>query len=202
MAIEDVKGTVSKGKPTLTGMMNKSPTKIDAPNLSGMKKLFEKKAPPKQVASKQPVVKEERQPVEQPSKETGLAERVQNLSDEEKGLLAQLLSPSVKNVLGKVAPELNPLLDAAPATEENVVIPISVAKNFANKNYGGQGEQSIVSFLNDLQNSAPGITNEMDNKSVPPGTQMAETPESGVDIDQNLLEEGIIDEEDREEAIV
>jgi len=202
MAIEDVKGTVSKGKPTLTGMMNKSPTKIDAPNLSGMKKLFEKKTPPKQVASKQPVVKEEKQPVEQPPKETGLAERVQNLSDEEKGLLAQLLSPSVKNVLGKVAPELNPLLDAAPATEENVVIPISVAKNFANKNYGGQGEQSIVSFLNDLQNSAPGITNEMDNKSVPPGTQMAETPESGVDIDQNLLEEGIIDEEDREEAIV
>ena len=59
MAIEDVKGTVSKGKPTLTGMMNKSPTKIDAPNLSGMKKLFEKKAPTKQVASKQPVVKED-----------------------------------------------------------------------------------------------------------------------------------------------
>ena len=102
MAIEDVKGTISKGKPTLTGMMNKSPTKIDAPNLSGMQKLFEKKESPKQVASKQPVVKEEKQPVEQPPKETGLAERVQNLSDEEKGLLAQLLSPSVKNVLGKL----------------------------------------------------------------------------------------------------
>ena len=30
MAIEDVKGTVSKGRPTLTGVMDKSPTKIES----------------------------------------------------------------------------------------------------------------------------------------------------------------------------
>ena len=84
MAIEDVKGTVSKGRPTLTGVMDKSPTKIDSPNLSGMKKLFEKKTPPKQVAAKQPVIKQEQPPVEQAQQPSNLVERVQNLTDEER----------------------------------------------------------------------------------------------------------------------
>ena len=92
MAIKDMKGTVIKDKATMTGMMNTSTKKIDPPNLSGMKKLFDK---PKQ---------EVKPPVEQSTpRELGLAERVQNLSDEEKALLTQVLSPSVKNVLGKVA---------------------------------------------------------------------------------------------------
>ena len=183
MAIKDMKGTVVKDKATMTGMMNTSTKKIDPPNLSGMKELF---GPPKkdtQVAKASEPVEEKSAPVE-----SNLSERLQNLPDEEKALLVQVLSPSVKKVLSKVAPELNPLLDAAPVTEENVIIPISVAKNFANKNYGGQGEQSIVSFLNDLQNSAPGMTNEMDNKSVPPGTQMAELPESGVEQEFNAID--------------
>ena len=175
MAIEDVKGTVSKGKPTLTGMMNKSPTKIDAPNLSGMKKLFEKKTPPKQVAAKQPVVKQEQPPVEQAQQPSNLVERVQNLTDEERTTLASVLSPSVKNVLSKVAPELNPLLDAAPANEENMIIPVSVAKDFATRKYGGGDEQTAMgNFIAELQGSTPGMNNMMDNQSVPPDTQMAE----------------------------
>ena len=93
MAIEDVKGTVSKGRPTLTGVMDKSPTKIDSPNLSGMKKLFEKKEPPKQIAAKQPVVRQEQPPVEQAQQPNNLVERVQNLTDEERTTLASVLSP-------------------------------------------------------------------------------------------------------------
>ena len=197
MAIKDMKGTVVKDKATMTGMMNTSPKKIDPPNLSGMKELF---GPPKkdtQVAKAPTPVEEKSAPVE-----SNLGERLQNLPDEEKALLVQVLSPSVKKVLSKVAPELSPLLDATPATEENVIIPISVAKNFANKNYGGQGEeQSIVSFLNDLQDSASAQTNQMDNQSVPPDTQMAmaDTPESGVDTDQ--LDSDVIDEEDISESV-
>ena len=197
MAIKDMKGTVVKDKATMTGMMNTSPKKIDPPNLSGMKELFGSRKKDTQVAKAPEPVEEKSAPVE-----SNLGERLQNLPDEEKALLVQVLSPSVKKVLGKVAPELNPLLDATPATEENVIIPISVAKNFANKNYGGQGEeQSIVSFLNDLQDSASVQTNQMDNQSVPPDTQMAmaDTPESGVNTDQ--LDSDVIDEEDISESV-
>ena len=197
MAIKDMKGTVVKDKATMTGMMNTSPKKIDPPNLSGMEKLFGSQKKDTQVAKAPTPVEEKSAPVE-----SNLGERLQNLPDEEKALLVQVLSPSVKKVLSKVAPELNPLLDAAPVTEENVIIPISVAKNFANKNYGGQGEeQSIVSFLNDLQDSASAQTNQMDNQSVPPDTQMAmaDTPESGVDTDQ--LDSDVIDEEDISESV-
>ena len=197
MAIKDMKGTVVKDKATMTGMMNTSAKKIDPPNLSGMKELFGSRKKDTQVAKAPEPVEEKSAPVE-----SNLGERLQNLPDEEKALLVQVLSPSVKKVLGKVAPELNPLLDATPATEENVIIPISVAKNFANKNYGGQGEeQSIVSFLNDLQDSASVQTNQMDNQSVPPDTQMAmaDTPESGVNTDQ--LDSDVIDEEDISESV-
>ena len=197
MAIKDMKGTVVKDKATMTGMMNTSPKKIDPPNLSGMKELFGSRKKDTQVAKAPEPVEEKSAPVE-----SNLGERLQNLPDEEKALLVQVLSPSVKKVLSKVAPELNPLLDAAPVTEENVIIPISVAKNFANKNYGGQGEeQSIISFLNDLQDSASAQTNQMDNQSVPPDTQMAmaDTPESGVDTDQ--LDSDVIDEEDISESV-
>ena len=197
MAIKDMKGTVVKDKATMTGMMNTSPKKIDPPNLSGMEKLFGSQTKDTQVAKATEPVEEKSAPVE-----SNLGERLQNLPDEEKALLVQVLSPSVKKVLSKVAPELNPLLDAAPVTEENVIIPISVAKNFANKNYGGQGEeQSIVSFLNDLQDSASVQRNQMDNQSVPPDTQMAmaDTPESGVDTDQ--LDSDVIDEEDISESV-
>ena len=197
MAIKNMKGTVVKDKATMTGMINTSPKKIDPPNLSGMKELFGSRKKDTQVAKAPEPVEEKSAPVE-----SNLGERLQNLPDEEKALLVQVLSPSVKKVLGKVAPELNPLLDATPATEENVIIPISVAKNFANKNYGGQGEeQSIVSFLNDLQDSASAQTNQMDNQSVPPDTQMAmaDTPESGVNTDQ--LDSDVIDEEDISESV-
>lgn len=199
MAIKDMKGTVVKDKATMTGMMNTSATKIDPPNLSGMKELFG--SPKKEQLPTKTTTPKEELPAETPQP-SGLGERLQNLPDEEKALLVQVLSPSVKKVLGKVAPELNPLLDAAPATEENVIIPISVAKNFANKNYGGQGEQqSIVSFLNDLQDSASAQTNQMDNQSVPPDTQMAmaDTPESGFNADQ--LDSDVIDEEDISESV-
>jgi hypothetical protein len=214
MAIKDMKGTVVKDRATMTGMMNTSPKKIDPPNLSGMEKLFgSPSSRADELPTETPSPKEDKLPTETPSPKedklptettspSNLSERLQNLPDEEKALLVQVLSPSVKKVLSKVAPELNPLLDAAPVTEENVIIPISVAKNFANKNYGGQGEeQSIVSFLNDLQDSASAQTNQMDNQSVPPDTQMAmaDTPESGVDTDQ--LDSDVIDEEDISESV-
>ena len=165
MAIEDMKGTVSKGKPTLTGMMNQKP---NIPDMSKMKMPVAKQEPaPKEVVQ---------QPVEEPKKES-LLEKVQNLTNEDKAVLATVLSPSVSSVLGKIAPELNPLLQKFTKDEENVTLPVSIVKNFANRKYPGDETQSVQSFVADL-------TGQMEQTTtVPPDTQMAEAPESDVNYD-------------------
>ena len=127
MAIKDMKGTVSTGKPavTMTGMINQKP---NIPDMSKMKMPVAKKTEaPQRVVQK---------PVEEP-KEANLLEKVQNLTNEDKAVLATVLSPSVSSVLGKIAPELNPLLQKFTKEEENVTLPVSIVKNFASRKYPG-----------------------------------------------------------------
>ena len=167
MAISDMKGTV-----TTTGKMNTTPEIPKAANLSGMNKLFAKKSKPAKVAE-QP-----KQMTVNQTDNSSLAEKVKNLTDQDKTVLSAVLSPSVSNVLRKIAPDLSPLLDQAGPSEENVIIPVSVVKNFATKRYGGQNDkEAITNFIADLQSSVPGMNNMMEQSTVPPGTQMAEQPE-------------------------
>ena len=155
-----------KGTVTTTGKMNNAPETPKAADLSQMNKLFERKNKPTKVAE-QP----KQMPVEQP-KDMGLMEKLQNLTDQDKAVLATVLSPSVSNALKKIAPELTPLLDQAGTSEENVIIPVSVVKNFATKRYGGQNEtEAVTSFIADLQGSVPGMDNTMDQTNVPPETE-------------------------------
>ena len=174
MAIDNMQGKV-----TMTGKMNEGANIPKPADLSGMNKLFtKKKQEPQQPASVQ-------QRVEQPA-QSNLAEKVQNLTNEEKTVLATVLSPSVNNVLKKIEPSLAPLLDAAGTNEENMIIPVSVVKSFAAKRYGGQNEtESVGNFIADLQQSVP---NTMDQQSVPPDTQMAEQSESGMEQEFNTLD--------------
>ena len=166
MAISDMKGTV-----TTTGMMNNKPAPMRAPDMSKIKMPTARKPAP---------VKEVAKPVEQP-KEMTLAEKVQNLTDQDRAVLATVLSPSVSSVLKKIAPDLSPLLDQAGPAEENVIIPVSVAKNFAAKRYGGQNEtEAVSSFIADLQESAPPMDTAMD-QPVPPDTQMANQETDNLD---------------------
>ena len=166
MAIKDMKGTV-----TTTGIMNNKPAPMRAPDMSKIKMPTARKpAPVKQVAK----------PVEQP-KEMTLAEKGQNLTDQDKILLSTVLSPSVSSVLKKIAPDLSPLLDQAGPAEENVIIPVSVVKNFATKRYGGQNEtEAVTNFIADLQQSVPGMNNMMD-QPVPPDTQMVNQETDNLD---------------------
>ena len=165
MAIKDMKGTVSTGRPTMTGMMNQKP---NIPDMSKMKMpVTQKKEVSQRVVQK---------PVEEP-KEANLLEKVQNLTNEDKAVLATVLSPSVSSVLGKIAPELNPLLQKFTKDEENVTLPVSIVKSFANRKYPGDETQSVQSFVADL-------TGQMEQTTtVPPDTQMAEAPESDVNYD-------------------
>ena len=184
-----MKGTVTKNQPTTTGMMNTDATKVSAPDLSSIKMpagmAKAKSEQPKQIPVEQP----KEMPVDSPQ-EMSLIEKVENLTDQDKAVLATVLSPSVINALKKIAPELTPLLDQAGTSEENVIIPVSVVKNFATKRYGGQTEmEAVTSFIADLQSSVPGMDNTMGQTNVPPenmqaSQDMEEIPADVAAIDQ------------------
>ena len=154
-----------KGTVTTTGKMNTAPETPKAANLSSMNKLFAKKSEPAKVAE-QP-----KQMTVNQTDNSSLAEKVKNLTDQDKAVLATVLSPSVSNSIRKIAPELSPLLDQAGTSEENVIIPVSVVKNFATKRYGGQNDkEAITNFIADLLESAPTMDTGMD-QPVPPETE-------------------------------
>ena len=160
MAIQDMKGTVST-----TGMVNNPPAKIQAPDMSKIKMPTVDR--PKQVTQKL---------VEQPQEE-GLLPKVENLTNEDKAVLSTVLSPSVSKVLRKIAPDLNPLLTQFTKEEENVVLPVSIVKNFASRKYPGTEQESIQSFVSDLAGQMEQET------TVPPDAQMVRAPESDVNYD-------------------
>jgi hypothetical protein len=171
MAIKDMKGTV-----TTTGMMNEKPV-VKAPDMSGMKIAKGPVLPEDPTKPINPFQPKPTGPV-LPREEKGLLQKVENLTDQDKAILSVVLSPSVSNVLSKVAPELNPLLSQFTKEEENVILPVSVVKNFAARKYGGTEKESVQSFVADL-------TGQMDQQPVPPDTQMVQNqePESGINYD-------------------
>ena len=171
MAIVDMKGTVSKDQTTTTGMLNQTPKKIDAPKLSGMNKLFQRKEP-----APAPVKEDA------PMQSNDLVSKVNNLPDEDKALISSFLSPSVSNVLVKLAPELAPLVEAAGPKEENVIIPVSIFRNFATKRYSGDETQAVQSLITDMSGT------EMGQSTVPPDTEMADLPESGIEQDLDTID--------------
>ena len=165
MAIENMQGKVS-----MTGMVNSKPAKIEVPDMSKIKMPTNKKvSTPKEVVQK---------PAPQNTlREEGLLQKVQNLTNEDKVVLSTVLSPSVSTVLSKVAPEIEPLLKQFTKDEENVVLPVSIVKDFASRKYPGTEQQSIQSFVSDLAGQMEQET------TVPPDTQMVQAPESDVNYD-------------------
>ena len=161
MAIKDMKGTVST-----TGIVNEKPV-AKAPDMSAIKMP---------TASKEVV---EKPAPQNTPKEESLLDKVQNLTNEDKAVLSTVLSPSVSKVLSKIAPDLNPLLTQFTKEEENVILPVSVVKNFAARKYGGTEEQSVQSFVADL-------SGQMEQQSVPPDTQMVQAQES--DVNYNAID--------------
>jgi len=179
MAIVDMKGTVSKDQPTMTGMMNEAPNTVDAPKLSGMNKLFERKQP-------MPAPTNEDAPMQETAQAplNDLVSKVNNLPDADKAVLTTVLSPSVSNVLVKLAPELAPLVEVAGVKEENVIIPVSMFTNFAVKRYSGDQTQAVQNLVADMSGET------MDQQPVPPDTQMAEQPELGMEQEFNAIDTG------------
>ena len=176
MAITDMKGTVA----TTTGLMNEKPAPLKVPNMSKIKMPTNREVR----STEKPVRKTPVRTVAQPKQVTAdLAQKIEGLTDEDKATLGVVLSPSVSKVIGKIAPEVKPLLAQFTKDEENVILPVSLVKNFANRKYGGQTEQeSLKSFVNDLAGQM-----ETQTTNVPPDNQMVaqnnipEQAESGMD---------------------
>ena len=163
-----------RGQVTTTGMMNKSGMDLQIPNMSNL-------TPPKQQV-KQPVQKV-KQPVDNTPREAGIVESIQrNVTAEDMTVLAPVLSPSVKNVLVKIIPDIAPLMEGIGPNEETVPVKVSTFASLPG---------DIQDFI--IQSS----TNEMDTNNVPLDTppdatgmmarkesDLPETPEEGIDYDQ------------------
>jgi|TARA_B100001964_G_scaffold96030_1_gene107582 hypothetical protein len=186
----------SRGQVTTTGLMNQGASNLNVPDMSGMVP----KQPKQPTQSTQPT-----QPTRatQPTQPTRTAPVVQErtataagpLTDEDMTILSTVSSPSVISVLTKLDPKLGEILSQAGTGEENLVLPISIVKNYAMKNYGGSNEdEAVQNFLTDLSST------QMDNTNVPLDTApqssgmmarseppLPERDDSGVDITQELV---------------
>ena len=148
---------------TTTGLMGGEPKLPKAPDMSGLSAQT-KAQPPQTTQTAQA----------KPVPEDNLTNKVNTLTDDDKIALKTVLSPSIVNILKKVAPELGSLLDQAGSNEENVTLPISVVRQYAIKIYGGDEKQAIESFIADLSGSQ-----QMENNNVPLDTTQA-SPEGGM----------------------
>ena len=152
-------------KVSTTGLVNKRPFTPKAPDMSKMKVPEAMKA--KRVKPTESKIAPPQQ-AQKPTEE--VANKIQSLTDEDKIVLDTVLAPSVAMVLKKIAPEAGELIDQFTGAEENVVLPVSVVKNFATQRYGGADEKEAVeSFIADLSS-----TQEMDQQPVPPEEEMGQ----------------------------
>ena len=151
-----------KGEVTTTGLMNKGVKTPDAPDMSNLKPPAQ---PKEQKAA--PVAMAQRPEPKDPA----VVEKLNALSDEEKVQLDMVLAPSLATILKKIAPDASQVIDQFTSTEENVVLPVSVVKNFAVRKYPSSSEQeSVQGFVTELSES------QSDNTNVPPENMQASNP--------------------------
>lgn len=162
-------------KISTTGTVDKKPFTPKAPDMSRMKvpeAMQPKRVQPRQVVAKQEVA---------PAPQEDMQNKIQSLTDEDKIVLDTVLAPSVASVLKKIAPDASQLIDQFTSAEENVVLPVSVVKNFATQRYGGATEgEAVESFIADLSASQG-----MDQQTVPPESeQVGDIDYSSIDTEQ------------------
>ena len=141
MAIDNMQGKV-----TTTGTMDKGPAmpkgKVN-PVLPTQKK--EQVAKPQPVQNKPMSLKD--QFPDASETELTIAERLKTLTDDDMAAIQNVLSPSVAEAFGKIVPELAPVFEQYRTEEPNLVMPMSVAANYAMKQYGVQDPKQAVAVL-------------------------------------------------------
>ena len=137
------------GQVTTTGLMGGEPKLPKAPDMSNLT--------PPDTGKPQAIA-------EKPAPKENIENNITSLTDNDKVTLDTVLSPSIVAILKKIAPNVGPLLDQFGSNEENVVLPVSVVKNYAIRKYGGADEaEAVQNFITDLSGE------QSDNNNVPPG---------------------------------
>ena len=165
MAIDNMQGKV-----TTTGMMDKGPVmpkgKVN-PKLPTQKE--EQAAKPQPVQNKPMTLKEQFPNASQT--ELDIAERLKTLTDDDMAAIQNVLSPSVAGAFGKIVPELAPIFEQYRTEEPNLVMPMSVAANYAMKQYGVQDPKQAVAVLTEDIFGGMQPTMETQQTNVPPGNE-------------------------------
>jgi hypothetical protein len=165
------------GKVTTTGLMDSAGKTPEAPDMSNLKppaQPKEQKAPPKTAPVKQSMVQRPE------TKNPDVIEKLNALSNEEKAQLDMVITPSFSNILKKIAPEASDIITQFTSAEENVIIPVSVVKNYAMMKYPSNTEQeSVQGFVTELSES------QSDNTNVPPENMTAANPNGMMAKDPN-----------------
>jgi len=150
---------------TMTGMLNKKPVVAQAPDLSALPapKANDTAMPVEKPNVKEPLNSEF---PDATSMEIEFAERAKTLTDEDQAVIQSVLSPSVRQALGKIIPEFKPVMDAYGSNEPNVVLPLSAISSFATQKYGITDPQEAVnSFLTEVTAT---MGQPMETNNVPP----------------------------------
>ena len=113
-------------------------------------------------------------------REAGIVESIQrNITAEDMTVLAPVLSPSVKNVLVKIVPDIAPLMEGIGPDEETVPLKVS----------------TFASLPGDIQDFIiESSTEQMDTNNVPLDTAQAPTEEGMLAQQPNTSETDAIDQ--------
>ena len=173
-----------KGEVTTTGLMNSPAKTAEAPDMSAMKQPAqpqEQKAP-----AAHPAAMAQRPEPKDPE----IVQKLNSLSEDEAQQLSMVLSPSLATTLIKILPEATDLINEFKSTEENVILPVSVVKNFAVRKYPSSSEQeSVQGFVTELSES------QSDNTNVPPENVQASNPNRMMAPEPNTTETDAIDQD-------
>ena len=152
-------------KITTTGLIDKKPMIPAAPVIQNQQTQQVQEGPP---GGGDPRMTSAA-PIDQSQERTTRVAGVEGLTDEDKESLDAALSPSVKEALSKIFPDLASAIDQLGTDEPNVIFPLSYIVKFAMTRYGGGDEQEAVNnFMADVQS----MNQQMENQNnVPPGTE-------------------------------
>ena len=173
MAIDNMQGKV-----TTTGMMDKGPVmpkgKVN-PKLPVEKK--EQVAKPQPVQNKPTTLKDQFPNASET--ELTIAERLKTLTDDDMAAIQNVLSPSVAGAFGKIVPELAPVFEQYRTEEPNLVMPMSVAANYAIKQYGvTDPKQAVAVLTEDIFGGLEQPQMETQQTNVPPSQGLMTSPQT------------------------
>ena len=162
MAIDNMQGKV-----TTTGIMDKGPVMPEG-KVNPKLPVEKKEQPVKEVVQNKPMTLKDQFPNASETELT-IAERLKTLTDDDISAIQNVLSPSVAQAFGKIVPELAPVFEQYRTEEPNLVMPMSVAANYAIKKYGLQDpKQAVAVFTEDIFGGLQQEPMETQQTNVPP----------------------------------